>query len=147
MFEAVLFDLDGTFADTAPDLAAALNRLRSDLDLAPENIIVASGIGCSSRMPGFFSTYGFHGIHGRFLPLAAGIKLSQPDKTVIAVGGDGDGFGIGGGHVPHAARRNIEIGTASVNAIEIVSGLQEGDRIVISGTDEFGDAETILVSN
>jgi len=88
---------------------AALMRAFADLDLAPENIIVASGIGCSSRMPGFFSTYGFHGIHGRVLPLATGIKLSQPDKTVIAVGGDGDGFSIGGGHVPHAARRNIEI--------------------------------------
>ncbi|HOC22194.1 MAG TPA: 2-oxoacid:ferredoxin oxidoreductase subunit beta [Anaerolineae bacterium] len=88
---------------------AALMRAFADLDLAPENIIVASGIGCSSRMPGFFATYGFHGIHGRVLPLATGIKLSQPDKTVIAVGGDGDGFSIGGGHVPHAARRNIEI--------------------------------------
>ncbi len=88
---------------------AALMRAFAELDLAPENIVVASGIGCSSRMPGFLSTYGFHGIHGRVLPLATGIKLSQPDKTVVAVGGDGDGFSIGGGHMPHAARRNIEI--------------------------------------
>lgn len=88
---------------------AALMRAFAELDLAPENIVVASGIGCSSRLPGFLSTYGFHGIHGRVLPLATGIKLSQPDKTVIAVGGDGDGLSIGGGHVPHAARRNIEI--------------------------------------
>ncbi len=87
----------------------ALMRAFAELDLAQENIIVASGIGCSSRMPGFLSTYGFHGIHGRVLPLATGIKLSQPDKTVIAVGGDGDGLSIGGGHFPHAARRNIEI--------------------------------------
>ncbi len=88
---------------------AALMRAFAELDLAPENIVVASGIGCSSRLPGFLSTYGFHGIHGRVLPLATGIKLSQPDKTVIAVGGDGDGLSIGGGHVPHAARRNVEI--------------------------------------
>ncbi|MBN1920735.1 MAG: 2-oxoacid:ferredoxin oxidoreductase subunit beta [Anaerolineae bacterium] len=88
---------------------AALMRAFAELDLAPENIVVASGIGCSSRMPGFLSTYGFHGIHGRVLPLATGIKLSQPDKTVVAVGGDGDGLSIGGGHMPHAARRNIEI--------------------------------------
>jgi len=87
----------------------ALMRAFAELDLAQENIVVASGIGCSSRMPGFLSTYGFHGIHGRVLPLATGIKLSQPDKTVIAVGGDGDGLSIGGGHFPHAARRNIEI--------------------------------------
>lgn len=88
---------------------AALMRAFAELDLAPENIVVASGIGCSSRLPGFLATYGFHGIHGRVLPLATGIKLSQPDKTVIAVGGDGDGLSIGGGHMPHAARRNIEI--------------------------------------
>lgn len=88
---------------------AALMRAFAELDLAPENIIVASGIGCSSRMPGFLATYGFHGIHGRVLPLATGIKLSQPDKTVIAVGGDGDGLSIGGGHLPHAARRNVEL--------------------------------------
>jgi hypothetical protein len=75
----------------------------------PENIAIASGIGCSSRFPAFLNTYGIHGIHGRALPLATGIKLGRPETTVVAVGGDGDGFSIGGGHIPHAARRNIDL--------------------------------------
>ena len=87
----------------------ALMRAFAELALPPEDIVVASGIGCSSRFPAFLRTYGFHGVHGRPLPLATGIKLSNPAKTVVAVGGDGDGFSIGGGHIPHAARRNIEI--------------------------------------
>lgn len=88
---------------------SALMRAFAELELAPENIVVASGIGCSSRFPAFIKTYGFHGVHGRALPLATGIKLGNPDLTVVAVGGDGDGFSIGGGHVPHAARRNIPL--------------------------------------
>jgi 2-oxoglutarate ferredoxin oxidoreductase subunit beta len=68
-----------------------------------------SGIACSSRFPGFVATYGFHGVHGRALPTAMGVKLANPDLNVIAVGGDGDGFAIGGGHIPHAARRNVDI--------------------------------------
>lgn len=87
----------------------ALMRALADLDLAPEKVAVASGIGCSSRFPAFLKTYGFHGIHGRPLALATGIKLGNPDLTVVAVGGDGDGFSIGSGHLPHAARRNIDL--------------------------------------
>ena len=71
--------------------------------------MIVSGIGCSSRFPGFVTTYGFHGVHGRALPTAMGVKLANPDLDVVAVGGDGDGFAIGGGHFPHAARRNIDI--------------------------------------
>ena len=71
--------------------------------------MVVSGIGCSSRLPGFVTTYGFHSLHGRPLPVAMGVKLANPDLTVIAVGGDGDGFAIGAGHFPHAARRNVDI--------------------------------------
>ncbi len=87
----------------------ALMRAFAELQLPPEEITIASGIGCSSRFPAFLNTYGIHGIHGRALPLATGIKLGRPATTVVAVGGDGDGFSIGGGHIPHAARRNIDI--------------------------------------
>ncbi len=88
---------------------AALMRAFAHLGLANEDITVASGIGCSSRFPTFLKTYGIHGIHGRVLPLATGIKLARPETTVVAVGGDGDGFSIGGGHIPHAARRNVDL--------------------------------------
>ncbi len=88
---------------------SSLMRALANLELPPEKVVVASGIGCSSRFPAFIRTYGFHGVHGRPLPLATGIKLGNPALTVIAVGGDGDGFSIGGGHLPHAARRDIEL--------------------------------------
>ena len=87
----------------------ALMRAFAQLELPKEEIAVASGIGCSSRFPAFIDTYGIHGVHGRVLPLASGIKLGAPETTVVAVGGDGDGFSIGGGHIPHAARRNIDL--------------------------------------
>jgi len=87
----------------------ALMRAFAQLELPKEEITVASGIGCSSRFPAFIDTYGIHGVHGRVLPLASGIKLGAPETTVVAVGGDGDGFSIGVGHIPHAARRNIDL--------------------------------------
>jgi len=87
----------------------ALMRALAQLELPKEKIAIASGIGCSSRFPAFLKTYGIHGLHGRVLPLATGIKLGSPETTVIAVGGDGDGFSIGGGHIPHAARRNVDL--------------------------------------
>lgn len=83
-------------------------KMISDLQLAPENVAIASGIGCSGRFPAFVNAYGFHGVHGRVLPLATGIKLGNPDLVVYALGGDGDAFSIGMGHLPHAARRNID---------------------------------------
>ena len=79
------------------------------LGIANENAVVVSGIGCSSRFPFFVNTYGMHTLHGRALPCATGVKCANDALTVVAVGGDGDGFAIGGGHVPHAARRNIDI--------------------------------------
>ncbi len=75
----------------------------------PKNLVVVSGIGCSGRTPGFIKSYGFHSVHGRVLPVALGVKLANPSLTVIGVGGDGDGFAIGGGHIPHAARRNMDM--------------------------------------
>jgi 2-oxoglutarate ferredoxin oxidoreductase subunit beta len=77
--------------------------------------VIVSGIGCSSRFPGFVTTYGFHGVHGRALPTAMGVKLANPELDVVAVGGDGDGFAIGGGHFPHAARRNVDITYVMMN--------------------------------
>lgn len=68
-----------------------------------------AGIGCSGRLPGYVRAYGFHGVHGRILPIATGVKLANPSLTVLAVGGDGDGLAIGGGHIPHAARRHVDI--------------------------------------
>lgn len=81
----------------------------SDLGIPPEQLVIASGIGCSGRFPAFCKAYGFHGVHGRVLPLATGIKMARPELVVCAVGGDGDAFSIGMGHFPHAARRNVDI--------------------------------------
>src|SRR5262249_45074159 len=91
---------------------AVLNTLYqalATLDLDPKNVVVGSGIGCWGRLPIFVNSYGFHGVHGRVLPTAMGVKLGNPKLHVIAVGGDGDGLAIGGGHFSHAARRNIDI--------------------------------------
>jgi 2-oxoglutarate ferredoxin oxidoreductase subunit beta len=87
----------------------ALLKALIDLKLDPTYVVIASGIGCSSRFPVFVNAYGFHGVHGRALPLATGIKLANPELTVFAVGGDGDAFSIGAGHLPHTARRNVDI--------------------------------------
>jgi 2-oxoglutarate ferredoxin oxidoreductase subunit beta len=81
---------------------AAINR-------PPHEIAFVSGIGCSSRIPGYTTAYGFNSVHGRALPIAQGIKLANPELLVLVAGGDGDGFSIGGGHVPHAIRRNIDL--------------------------------------
>ena len=88
---------------------SALTKTLQALQLAPWQVLVVSGIGCSSNLPGYLSTYGFHGIHGRAVPVATGAKLANPELTVIASGGDGDGYGIGVGHFLHAMRRNLDI--------------------------------------
>jgi 2-oxoglutarate ferredoxin oxidoreductase subunit beta len=84
-------------------------RALSDLHIEPHQTAIISGIGCSSRLPGYVETYGFNSLHGRALPLATGMKLAAPNLTVLAVGGDGDGLAIGGNHFMHAARRNVDI--------------------------------------
>jgi 2-oxoglutarate ferredoxin oxidoreductase subunit beta len=88
---------------------AALHRAMAKLQLLPWDTVVVSGIGCSSRLPGYVSTFGFNGVHGRALTLATGIKVARPELTVVAVGGDGDGIAIGGNHFLHAARRNLDV--------------------------------------
>ena len=87
----------------------ALYRAMAGLKLDPWNTVVMSGIGCSSRLPGYVATYGFNSVHGRALTLATGVKVARPDVTVVAVGGDGDGMAIGGNHFIHACRRNLDV--------------------------------------
>jgi 2-oxoglutarate ferredoxin oxidoreductase subunit beta len=86
-----------------------LTKALAELARPPEQIAVVSGIGCSSRIAAYLSTYGFHGVHGRALPVATGLKLARPELTVIVTGGDGDGFSIGGNHFLHACRRNVDL--------------------------------------
>jgi 2-oxoglutarate ferredoxin oxidoreductase subunit beta len=88
---------------------AALTEALADLGRPPETVALVSGIGCSSRIPAYTSVYGIHGVHGRALPTATGLKLARPDLTVLAAGGDGDGFSIGGNHFLHACRRNVDL--------------------------------------
>jgi 2-oxoglutarate ferredoxin oxidoreductase subunit beta len=87
----------------------ALQRACVELELQPHEVFVVSGIGCSSNLPGFFRSYGMHSLHGRALPVATGIKLANHSLTVIATGGDGDGYGIGLNHFIQAMRRNINV--------------------------------------
>lgn len=88
---------------------AAISKSLAWLQLEKENTAVISGIGCSSRVPAYVDSYGFHGVHGRALPVASGLKAARPDLTVIAAGGDGDGYSIGGNHFLHACRRNMDM--------------------------------------
>ena len=87
----------------------AIYRALAAIGRPPHEIAFISGIGCSSRIPGYTTAYGFNSVHGRALPIAQGIKLARPELLVLAAGGDGDGFSIGGGHVPHAIRRNPDL--------------------------------------
>src|ERR1051325_2804864 len=87
----------------------ALQEAIAELGLQPHQVAVVSGIGCSSNLPGFINTYGMHTLHGRSLAVATGLKLGNHGLTVIATGGDGDGYGIGGNHFMHTMRRNIDL--------------------------------------
>jgi 2-oxoglutarate ferredoxin oxidoreductase subunit beta len=109
-------------------------RALNELQLEPEDVAVISGIGCSSRLPGYMNTYGLNSIHGRALPIAQGLKLARPDVTVIAAGGDGDGISIGMGHFPHAARRNVDITYVMMD--NFIYGLTKGQ---VSPTTPKGD--------
>jgi len=88
---------------------AAITKALAEIEARPEQVAVISGIGCSSRIPAYLNAYGFHGVHGRALPLAIGLKVARPDLTVLVTGGDGDGFSIGGNHFLHGARRNVDM--------------------------------------
>ena len=87
----------------------ALSLALESRGLTTHEVALVTGIGCGARLPGYMSCYGFNAIHGRALPIACGLKLARPELTVIAAGGDGDGFSIGAGHLLHAVRRNLDI--------------------------------------
>jgi len=94
------------------------------LGLEAHKVAVVGGIGCSGKAPYYFPVYGVHTLHGRLLPFAQGIKLANPEMTVVGVGGDGDGLGIGAGHFVHAGRRNLDMTYILFN--NAVYGLTKG---------------------
>ena len=113
-----MLELSKYKSETRPDwcpgcgdfgVLTALIQAAANLDIDPKDLLVVSGIGCSSNLPGFIHSYGFHSLHGRSLPIATGAKLGNPDLNVVVTGGDGDGYGIGVGHFIHAMRRNLDI--------------------------------------
>jgi pyruvate ferredoxin oxidoreductase beta subunit len=87
----------------------ALKGAMSELGKDPEEILLVTGIGCSGKLNSYFDSYGFHTLHGRALPVARAAKLANPELEVVAAGGDGDGYGIGGNHFTHTARENHDI--------------------------------------
>ena len=98
----------------------------------PHQVVCVSGIGCSSRIPYFINAYGFHGIHGRTMPIATGIRLARPDLKTLVFGGDGDAFAIGAGHFVHAMRRNVDL--CYVVMDNATYGLTKGQTSPTSGT-------------
>lgn len=107
-------DYEGARARWCPgcgdhSILSAVQKLLAAEQLLPEQTVFVSGIGCSSRFPHYLTTYGFHGIHGRALPVATGIRLTRPDLTVFVVMGDGDCTSIGAAHWVHALRYNIDL--------------------------------------
>src|SRR5215471_15342328 len=90
-------------------ILTAVQKLCRDEDLAPEKTVFVSGIGCSSRFPHYMKTYGFHGIHGRALPIAEGVRMARPDLNVFVNTGDGDCCSIGAAHWVHAIRYNMNM--------------------------------------
>ncbi len=107
-------DFEGTVARWCPGcgdhaVLSSVQRLLADERLPPEQTVFVSGIGCSSRFPHYLNTYGFHGIHGRALPLATGMKLVRPDLHTFVVMGDGDCCSIGAAHWVHAIRYNVDM--------------------------------------
>lgn len=88
---------------------SAVTKALAILGVPPKNCAVVSGIGCSSRIPAYTTCYGFHGVHGRSLAAATGLKVARPDLQVLVASGDGDGYSIGGNHFLHACRRNVDM--------------------------------------
>ena len=87
----------------------SLQKVCAELGRKPHEILTVSGIGCSSNFPGYFNAYGMHTLHGRPLAVATGVKMANHDLTVVVTAGDGDGYGIGGNHFTHTARRNVDL--------------------------------------
>jgi len=105
-------------------ILAQMQKVLPDLGIPKENIVFISGIGCSSRFPYYMNTYGIHSIHGRAPTLATGLKLANPELSVWIITGDGDGLSIGGNHLVHALRRNVDINIILFN--NRIYGLTKG---------------------
>lgn len=123
----------------------SLHKAMAAVGVAPHKTAVISGIGCSSRLPYYMNTYGFHTIHGRAAAIATGFKVANPDMTVWQISGDGDGLAIGGNHFIHAVRRNIDINMLLLN--NKIYGLTKGqysptsDRGFVSKSSPYGTTE------
>jgi 2-oxoglutarate ferredoxin oxidoreductase subunit beta len=111
---------------------AQVQRILPDLNYPKEKIVFISGIGCSSRFPYYMDTYGFHGIHGRATAIASGLKIARPDLMVWVATGDGDGLSIGGNHMIHVLRRNIDLNILLFN--NQIYGLTKGQYSPTSET-------------
>lgn len=122
-----------------------LHKAMAELGVAPEKTAVISGIGCSSRLPYYMNTYGFHTIHGRAAAIATGFKVARPDMTVWQISGDGDGLAIGGNHFIHAVRRNVNMNMILLN--NSIYGLTKGqysptsERGFVSKSSPYGTTE------
>ena len=114
-------------------ILSAVQKVFPELGVAKENFLIVSGIGCSSRFPYYMDTYGFHSIHGRAPAFASGAKLANPDLSVWIVTGDGDGMSIGGNHLIHVLRRNLDVNILMFN--NRIYGLTKGQY---SPTSELG---------
>jgi 2-oxoglutarate ferredoxin oxidoreductase subunit beta len=124
---------------------SSLHKAMADLGVAPHNIAVISGIGCSSRLPYYMNTYGFHTIHGRGAAIATGVKVANPRLSVWLATGDGDCLAIGGNHFIHAVRRNVDVNILLMN--NKIYGLTKGqysptsDRGFVSKSSPYGTVE------
>lgn len=122
-----------------------LHKAMAEIGVAPHNTAVISGIGCSSRLPYYMNTYGFHTIHGRAAAIATGFKVANPKMAVWQISGDGDGLAIGGNHFIHAVRRNIDINILLLN--NKIYGLTKGqysptsERGFVSKSSPYGTTE------
>lgn len=121
------------------------HKAMAEIGVPPHKMAVISGIGCSSRLPYYMNTYGFHTIHGRAAAIATGFKVANPEMTVWQISGDGDGLAIGGNHFIHAVRRNIDINILLFN--NKIYGLTKGqysptsDRGFVSKSSPYGTTE------
>ena len=124
---------------------ASLHKAMAEVGVAPHQMAVISGIGCSSRLPYYVSTYAMQTIHGRAASIATGLKVANPDLTVWQVSGDGDGLAIGGNHYIHAMRRNIDLNMILLN--NRIYGLTKGQysptspRGFVSKSSPYGTVE------
>lgn len=126
-------------------LLNCLHKAMAELDIEPHMTAVVSGIGCSSRLPYYMNTYGFHTIHGRGAAVATGVKTAKPELTVWLATGDGDCLAIGGNHFIHAVRRNVDINILLLN--NKIYGLTKGqfsptsDRGFVTKSSPYGTVE------